>query len=488
MPNDHDHHSVWESYPKEPSDHPKQREGRCSVTLLVSLLCVAVALTLILTSTITSAYYRGRYAWQLAVQEQIIQAREREIAELEKILLGGDAGEFEKLQFVATLFDYYAYYADTMDDEAVRNAVIKAFVEATGDRYAAYYTEEEYQALLEEDQGNSTGIGVSIVQDVLTVEGVEYRVFRIIAIYSNSPAAATELRVGDCIYSVKTDKGVQTISDIGGYNEALAAMKGDAGTQAEFSVFREETTGYSSIPFSITRDTFVMESVSYTLSETDPKVGVIRLMEFDLTTPTQLKNAVNSLVSLGAERFVFDVRNNPGGSLRSILAVLTYFLDEGDLILSAIDKDGTVVTSYYASEQNESGIYASCNVSREEIGMYKDLDMVILCNGNTASAAEVFTAALRDHNSVPIIGETTFGKGIMQTYFSLSRFSGGAYDGWLKMTTYAYVTECGVTYHDIGIQPDQTVTLSDEAKQQSLYTLPESMDDQLRAAIAHVNQ
>ena len=168
----------------------------------------------------------------------------------------------------------------------------------------------------------------------------------------------------------------------------------------------------------------------------------------------------------------------------SIKAVLTYFLREGDLILSAIDKNGTVVKSYSAEVMTLSGEYASCSVSKEEIGMYRGLDAVVLCNGSTASAAEVFTASLRDYDLADIVGETTFGKGIMQSIISLSSASYGVYDGYVKMTTYAYVTACGETYHEIGVSPDgEEVSLSEEAKEYVLDLLPQALDDQLQAAI-----
>jgi len=147
------------------------------------------------------------------------------------------------------------------------------------------------------------------------------------------------------------------------------------------------------------------------------------------------------------------------------------------------DDDGTV-TSYRAERMTLSGSYASCNVSREEIGMYADLDMVVLCNENTASAAEVFTATLRDYGMAEIVGETTFGKGIMQTTVPLSAYD-SRYTGYVKMTTYAYVTECGETYHDVGIAPSDgyEVALSDEAQQYNFYFLPQALDDQLQKAL-----
>ena len=120
--------------------------------------------------------------------------------------------------------------------------------------------------------------------------------------------------------------------------------------------------------------------------------------------------------------------------------------------------------------------------------MFADLNMVVLCNNNTASAAEVFTASLRDHKNVTIIGKTTYGKGIMQRYFSLADESAGAFDGYIKMTTHAYVTACGVTYHEIGIAPTEgyDIELSEEAQQYHFYLLPESVDNQLQKAIQAV--
>ena len=114
--------------------------------------------------------------------------------------------------------------------------------------------------------------------------------------------------------------------------------------------------------------------------------------------------------------------------------------------------------------------------------MFANLEIAVLCNENTASAAEVFAATLRDYEKAILVGETTFGKGIMQSFFPMSAF--GNYTGYAKMTTYAYVTKCGVTYHEIGVTPHVSVPLSEEAKQYNFYVLPQAKDNQLQAAIA----
>jgi carboxyl-terminal processing protease len=292
------------------------------------------------------------------------------------------------------------------------------------------------------------------------------------------------LKVGDYIYCIKVDDTYQTIGALGGYTSAINYVRGEKGTYAEFAVFRETDGAVESIEISVKRDSFETVSVNSYFSESNPEIGIIHISSFDLTTPKQFKEAVLDLKARGAKHFVFDVRYNPGGDLQSIKAVLTYFLQPGDLILSSIDKDGNTVQSYVAESTFLVGDYAACNVTKNEIGMFADLDMVVLCNGCTASAAEVFTATLRDYGLATVVGETTFGKGIMQSFLPMSYF--GDYSGYVKLTTYAYVTQCGVTYHDIGIKPTsgEEIPLSEEALEYNFYVLPQSKDNQLQAALA----
>ncbi|MBQ9784666.1 MAG: hypothetical protein IJW29_04110 [Clostridia bacterium] len=477
----------WAPYPSEMPEPEQKPEKRCSVGFVAALLCVVVALTILLTYTLTWIYVRDRYVDQIQEQAGEIRDLEEEMLELEKLLASGDGSEFQKLEYLSLLFEYYSYYANSMDKEEMLDAVLKAYAMATGDDYAEYYTEEEYAALVQDNAGSSVGIGVSVVQTEIDLGGVKEPVYQIISVYNNSPALAAGLLVGDCVCGVKIDGVYRTVAEAG-YTTVINAIRGEEGTQVELLVYRKENGAYTRMEVSMTRAAFVKTSVSYYLSELDPTVGVVHISEFDMTTPAQFKEAVGALQTLGVEKFVFDVRNNPGGDLQSIKAVLTYFLNDGDLILSSIDKDGNRVRSYYATAQTLTGIYAPCSVSAAEVGMYRDLDMVVLCNENTASAAEVFTSTLRDHKQTPVIGQTTFGKGIMQSYISLGMFSYGMYDGWVKMTTYAYVTASGVPYHGIGIAPDVDVALSEEAKTYHVYLLPQSLDDQLKAAIEYLNR
>lgn len=443
-------------------------------SVLMAVVCLVAALSILFTYTFTSAAKRQYYSERLAKQQETIDRLSN---------AQGSIADFEELALIAEIFEQHAYYAGDVSEKELLTAVLKAYADATGDDFAEYYTEEEYAELAAQNAGDMVGIGVSVIQTFLKMDSSEIPVYQIITVYPGTPAANTTLRVGDYIYALQTDEGKATVSSMG-YTKFLAAFKGESGTNVSFSVYRQ-TTGdtYESVDYSITRAPFESVSVNAKLADGDPKTAIIQITGFDLTTPPQFKAAMNAYLNAGVEHFVFDVRNNPGGDLQSIKAVLSYFLQENDPIIRAIDRDGRVARSYVAAPTTLVGEYASCNVKREEIGMYAGIDMVVLCNENTASAAEAFTATLRDYGLAKIVGETTFGKGIMQTFIPLSMF-GSQYTGYLKFTNYAYVTQCGVSYHDIGITPDVRVELSDEAKQYNFYVLPQDKDNQLGAALA----
>lgn len=475
--NSYNDHSFMEYPPKK---RPPKREWRCPVAVLLVLLCIACVATMMVTFTLTSQWVRAQDSVVIAKQQQTIDF-------LQDTLNADDS--FGKLQILATLLEQFSYYSGEFDQEQMLDNVLRAYTEATGDNYAAYYTEEEYAALSSDNAGAGVGIGVSVVQEPLIVEGQEYLTFNIITIFKDAPAGNSNLHVGDRIYGIEIDGEYKSVAQLGGYTPALNAIRGEIGSTVKLLAFRpDKNGGYEIIEAAIVRNTYTKESVSYRVSETDAKVGIVHLAEFDLQAPVQFKAAVKALQEKGVERFIFDVRNNPGGDLQSIRAILSYLLKDGDLILTAIDNKGNYVSPVYAGAANYAGDYASCSVKAEEVGMFSDLKMVILCNGNTASAAEVFTASMRDHKNVTIIGETTFGKGIMQRYYSLHDLTAGTFDGYVKMTTHAYVTACGVTYHNIGIAPTEgyAVELSEEALTYHFYLLPESVDNQLQKAIEAV--
>ncbi len=368
---------------------------------------------------------------------------------------------------------------DGINEEEMKEAILDAYIAATGDLYAEYLNAEEYADYFSDQSGEFVGIGVSIINSEITVSGFDYKVMEIISVFKDSPALEYGVQVGDCIMYVDNE-GEQTLVNVLGYTKALDVMLGEAGTLANFTVFRPDGDDYKEIEFSIPRRKVVTESVTYRVSETDPTVGIINITGFDLTTPPQFKKAVNALKDThGCEYIVFDMRNNPGGSLDSIETVLSYFLERGDEIVSTEYANGKKETSY-VREKQYIPTYSAYDVKSEEIGMYKDLNCIVITNGNTASAAELFTATMRDYGIAEIVGTKTYGKGCMQAIIPLE--SEGI-EGGLKLTVAMYYSQSKTVYHGTGIKPDHVIDLSEEAKKINFFILPENKDAQLLKAI-----
>ncbi len=368
---------------------------------------------------------------------------------------------------------------DGIDEEQMKEAILDAYISATGDVYAEYMNSDEYYDYISEQTGEFVGIGVSIVNSEIEVGGRKYRVMEIISVFKDSPALENGVMVGDCIMYVDNG-GEMALVDTLGYTKALDVMLGETGSLAKFAVYRPDGEGYTEVEFSIPRRKVTTESVYFRVSEADSRVGIVNITGFDLTTPTQFKNAVNTLRDEHeCEYFVFDVRNNPGGALNSIQTVLSYFLDEGDLIVSTEYADGTT-EEMFAKPLKYVSQYSGYDVAKSEIGMYKDLKCIVITNENTASAAELFTATLRDYDIAEIVGMKTYGKGCMQNLFPLTSYG---LEGGLKLTVAMYYSKSKTVYHGIGIKPDHEIDLSEEAKKINFFLLPEKDDAQLAEAI-----
>ena len=458
--------------PAETQKPERTTAGEYKIPLLwaVPILCCMLVISILTTYLFTSALWRNEYLERLEAQQQSIQSQSPPIS-----------AAASNMQLLESVVELYSYYADQLDGNAMLEAAFKAYVEASGDRYAQYYTEEEYLKILKENNAEYCGIGVSVVNTTIQVNGTEQLVFQITEIYESSPASSTNLRAGDYLYAIEVDGAFETVSALG-YNGAVAAIRGEENTALKARFYRPDSNNeYHSLEISFIRAKYETTSVKGRLAEGNNEIGIVTISSFDLKTPRQLKATVNGMLESGVKHFVFDVRGNPGGDLQSIKAVLSYFLQKGDLVLSAIDKDGSVAASYCVEPTSFSGDYAACSVSEYEIGMYRDLSMVVLCDENTASAAEVFTATMQDYELATVIGVTTFGKGIMQ---STKRIPFANIVGYIKLTTYAYKTNREESYHDVGIQPDIVVELSDEAKNTPLSILPQSQDAQLQTALS----
>ena len=383
----------------------------------------------------------------------------------------GEGTDFGELELIDQIFRSLSILE--LDEDVLMEAVLKAYVSATGDKYAEYFTAEEYERFTDENQGEMVGVGISVIQNT------ELSCIEIINVLPDSPAILAGVLPGDYITYVGLGENKQSVAEIG-YTQALDLLVGEKGTKAEFVVLRDG----EEIEFSIVRDKVNSVSVTGRACEIAgyENVGIIKITEFNLTTPEQFEKEVDKLLASGCEKFVFDVRYNPGGDLRSIQAVLSYFLNDGDTFIRIVDNKGNETTQKISAVQYK-GDYASCSIEKKDIAKYRDLDFAVLTNGSTASAAELFTSVLMDYGLSITVGETTYGKGTMQTTYSLESYG---YGGALKLTTKYYNPPLSESYEGKGITPDFVEELDEALQNVNIYKITDEEDNQLRRAITEL--
>ena len=379
-------------------------------------------------------------------------------------------------EIVGAIIGKNSYYDDDITDDEIAKAIIDAYAASTGDRYAKYYTKEEFLALQGDNTGETVGIGIVVI------ENTEYNCIEIIGVVPDTPADSAGLAAGDLIVRVGNGDGSEEVSKLG-YEVARAKLVGKEGTLCNFGVVRGGNFD-EIIDLSVTRKMYIHESVMFEVCEADPRIGIVKIRQFNYTTPEQFKNAVNALLEKGCESFVFDLRNNAGGSLDSVETLISYFANPGDILFRRRDRSGNMTTNY-CEVKNYSGERSGCSITEEELGMYRNLKNVTIVNSYTASAAELFAAALSDYELTMTVGVQTYGKGTTQTVYDLSNY--GDYTGGIKLTTRYYYPPTSDNYDGVGITPDVTVEQDEVMKTYNTYKLllPEfqQYDNQLASAI-----
>lgn len=334
----------------------------------------------------------------------------------------------EKARAVLAVFlsDYYDEI-DLTDTTAVTDALIYSYVETTGDKYSIYRTAAEYKEYTTGMSGSFVGIGVTVHH---------YADSDIIEVYSVSEGSGAEeagILAGDIITKVD---GISVAER--GYTDSVAAIKGDAGTSVDITVQR----GDEELTFSVVRRKIVDKSVTYVI---EGDVAYITMTGFKSNTYQQFKDAIDAAEAAGVKGIVYDLRDNPGGYLSAVTDCLDYIAPKGTTLVSFTNgyDDATTATKSHSLS----------------------LPSVVICNENTASAGELFTAGIRDFSDMgffaaTLVGTTTFGKGIMQNTYTFSDRSA------ITLTVAYYNPPCGVNYHGVGIEPDVLVTAAGEGDAQ----------------------
>ena len=345
----------------------------------------------------------------------------------------------DKIDQLAAYINTAYLYADEIDLSGLGDAMYAAFIDFLDEPYTCYYNEEEYSDLLESTDGSFSGIGATMTQDAETGE--------VIVLYpmENSPAKEAGLEAGDVITGVSglDDISTMELSDI------VSGIRGEEGTDVTLTIYRESTD--ETFDVTITRRTIEYETVTYEMLEDN--VGHIEIWQFDTITTDQFDAALEDLESQGMEALILDLRDNPGGVVTTAVDVLDAFLDK-QVAVYTLDKNETKKT--YTTEA----------------GTRFDGPVVVLINGNSASASEIVTGALQDYGIAVVMGTTSYGKGIMQGVYPLGDGTG------LKMTVSDYYTPNGRNIHGTGIEPDITVEADAETE----------TDEQLEAALEYLRK
>ena len=373
---------------------------------------------------------------QKAIEESsqdIMQAINKDIDD--KDLLKGDSSS--KLELLIYIIENY-YYKDVEDQDMI-DGIYAGLVEGLNDPYSEYYTPEEYEDLMSTLTGNYAGIGAMLQKNTDT------GAVTITKVYEDSPAEKAGLKEGDSIVSADGNLAVDENLD-----EFVQHVRGEEGTDVALVIERDG----EKFDVTCTRDTISAPTVAYQML--DGNVGYIQVSQFAEHTYDDFVKAYEDLEKQGMTSVIFDMRNDGGGLVDSVVKMLDYLLPEGTVVYT-MDKEGT--REDFTSDADT----------------HKDIPMVVLVNENTASAAEIFTGALRDFDYGTIIGTTTYGKGVVQSTIPLK--DGSA----IKLTTQTYYTPSGECIHGKGITPDIELEFEFLGGEDDEYSV--DLDNQIQKAL-----
>lgn len=344
----------------------------------------------------------------------------------------------KKTETIQDVIDAHYLYEDEVDEDALREGMYSGYMKALGDPYAQYYPKDEVDSLMESISGTYTGIGAAMAQNKETQNIV------VTWVYEDSPAAKAGLKEGDTILKVDDRTALKKpIDDVVGW------IRGKENTKVTLLVQRDT----EQLELTATRKKVDTPTVA---SEMKGEIGYIAVAQFDTVTLEQFKTALAELEAQGMKGLVIDLRGNPGGDFKTVTEMLKLLLPKG-IIVSERYQDGSV--KEYRGE------------GRQEF----QKPLAVLVNKYSASASEIFSAAVQDYKTGVIVGTTTYGKGIVQNVYRLK--DGSA----MKLTVAEYLTPKGRSIHKKGVTPDVEVEYQPDSEN------PQA-DNQLEKALEVVRE
>lgn len=326
-------------------------------------------------------------------------------------------------------------------DDRMRGA-IKGLVQSYGDPYTVYLPPTDAAFFEEDISGNFSGVGMEV--------GMRNNVVTVISPLPDTPAEKAGLLAGDAIVSID-GKSTENM----GIDEAVRLIRGEKGTVVELSIYREGEPEFIDIP--VTRDQISIPTID---TEQHGDVFVIKLFSFNAIAEMKMQEALREYERSGADKLIFDLRGNPGGFLQSAVAISSFFLPTGKI----------VVRESFGEDLEEEEYRSTGKVFEK----FSPEDMVVLIDRGSASASEIVAGALSQHGVATLMGEKSFGKGSVQELVDLP--TGAS----LKVTIARWLTPDGTSISNGGLTPDYEVPRSVEDRQ-------EDIDPQLEAAIDFLN-
>ncbi len=308
-----------------------------------------------------------------------------------------------------------------IDTDKLVYGAIQGMVNSLEDPYTVFFPPKESKAFLEQIQGAFGGVGMEL--------GLRDKTLTVIAPIKNTPASRAGILAGDKIVKI----GEQTTLGMS-IDEAVSLIRGEKGTQVTLSIYRD--TWSEPKDFTLTREQIIIPAAEWKMLEGN--VAYLQIYAFNENVDQEFKKAAVEISASGAKKIILDLRNNPGGLLDSAVNIAGYFLDANKTVTIEKNADGTQKT--YSTSKN---------------ALLKNYPLVILINKGSASASEILAGALHDNRNVSLIGETSFGKGLVQQIFDLDKGAS------VKITFAQWLTPNGTFINKHGIEPNIAVERTD---------------------------
>ena len=358
------------------------------------------------------------------------------------ILAANDENIYDKIDLFGEVLDKInKEYVEEIDQSDAMDAAINGVLQSL-DPYSAYMSPQTFKEMETETSGKFGGLGIEV--------GMEFGVVKVITPMDDSPAEREGVKAGDYIVKIN---GIQVQGKT--LSEAVELMRGPVGSKLEITIRRKGVK--KALIFEITREIIEIKSVKSKII--DDSVGYIRLTAFNENSSKQIRNKIKKFKKNKINKYVLDLRNNPGGLLSQAVKISDFFLDNGEIVSTKSRK----------SLENKKYFAKKGDIINGET-------LIVLINYGSASASEIVAGALKDHKRAIVIGENSYGKGSVQSIIPLKN------KGAIRLTISKYYLPSGKSISGTGISPDIEVTESSDE-----FRIGTETDNQLDFAIALLN-